>query len=363
MIKQYLLPLCVLSAATSFAQITVTSADMPNAGDSVKVSVSNSTAGEDQRLTGANYTWDFSALTPNNQRYEKFDNSSTFPSPYNLVFNPFNTTYGKNNYQNTGSVVPGFSIDAAYDFFKESTVNFRQVGAAYTINGTPIPFLYQKPDTIYEFPMNYMNTDSCDYKFGLNIPTFGYYGQKGHRVNVVDGWGTLTTPFGTFPVLRVKSSIMAVDTVYSSSFGFGTNIPRPLRHEYKWIANGKKIPLLYVDENGGTVTSVVYIDSIRADVPQVGISEKTNTVDLAVYPNPANEQLTVQYTLAAATSIQVSIINTLGQTIAVVANGNVAAGKQSLTIDLNTLNLAPGIYGVCFDSNRLREVKSVVITR
>ena len=72
----------------------------------------------------------------------------------------------------------------------------------------------------------------------------GYYGQSGHRVNLVDGWGTLITPFGTFQTLRVISTIDAIDTVYNTSLSAGTNIPRPLKYEFKWLATGKKIPVL-----------------------------------------------------------------------------------------------------------------------
>lgn len=361
MLKNYLFSICLIGGTASFAQITVTSADMPNAGDSIKVSVTNSTGGVDQTLTGANYTWDFSTLTPNNQRYEKFDNPSTFPGIYAAIFNPFNTSYGKNNYQNTGTIAPGYTIDAAYDFFKESTVNFRQIGAAYTINGTPIPFLYQKPDTIYEFPMNYMNIDSCDYKFGLSVPTFGYYGQKGHRVNVVDGWGSVTTPYGTYNVLRVKSTVMAVDTVYSSSFGFGTNIPRPLRHEYKWITNGKKIPLLYIDENGGTVTNVVYVDSIRAGVPQVGIAENPLSTEFSLYPNPASDQLTLQFSMTSPAKIKVQLCDVLGQQISILTEGSFTSGKQSISVDLKQLQLKSGVYFVSLECGNIMKIKKLIV--
>jgi hypothetical protein len=367
MFKNCLLSFSLLAATASFAQITIHQSDMPNAGDSIHVSVTNTTGGPDPSLTGVSYSWDFSTLTPNSQRSENFDSPLTFPSPYNLIFNPFNTTYGKNNYQNTGSPAPGFSIDAAYDFFKESSANLRQIGAAYTINGTPIPFMYSLYDTLYRFPMNYLNIDSCDYKYGLNIPTFGYYGQKGHRVNEVDGWGAIITPYGSFAALRVKSSIATIDTVYSDAFGFGTNIPRPLKHEYKWMATGKKIPVLEVDAvvTGGTdnVTNVVYIDSLRAGVPQTGIAENAFSTHLSVYPNPCIDKAFVQYELSASARIKISVSNTLGQILAVIADGNMATGTQLAVIDVKGLNLNPGIYFVTLESGKNKEVKKIVVGR
>lgn len=362
MFKNHLLGFSLLAVISTSAQITITSADLPNAGDSIRVSVTNSTGGTDQTLTGAGFSWDFSTLAPDVQRFEKFDNPSTFPSPYNFLFNPVNTSYGINNYQDTGAVVPGFKIDAAYDFFKESMVNFAQIGASYTINGSPIPFMYQKKDTLYEFPMNYLNVDSCDYKYGLSIPAFGYYGQKGHRVNVIDGWGSLTTPFGIFSVLRLKSTVNAVDSIYSTAFGFGTNVPRPLRIEYKWLATGMKIPVLYIEENAGLVTNVLYQDSLRAGVPQVGITENPIASDFSIYPNPTSADIFIAFNLAASSNVKITILNSIGRLSAIVANENFGEGKQTVMFNADRLNLVPGIYFVNLESNKGRSIKKVVVT-
>ncbi|MCW3103548.1 MAG: hypothetical protein JWO09_1988 [Bacteroidetes bacterium] len=367
--KQYFFSFCILSATASLAQITVTSADMPNANDSVKVSDAASTAGVDHTLSGSNYAWDFSALTPTAQRYEKFDAPSTFPSPYNFIFSTFTTTYGLRNYQNVGAPVPGFAIEADYDFFRKSTANLRQNGIGYTLNGATIPMIYSKPDTIYDFPMNYGDTMACDYKF--STPTIAavpfYYGETGHRQSVVDGWGTLTTPFGTFPALRIRSVITATDSIYLDTLGFGQAFAVPTRIEYKWFGAGSKTPLLQVDavEGGGgeTVNRVVYQDSIRAEVPQVGIAEIANASSFSVYPNPASEYAVVNYELRAASKVKISMSTLTGQVVAVIANETVPAGRQVVTIDLAALNLKPGMYFLSLENGNSREVKRMVITR
>jgi len=369
MIKQYFFSFCMLSATASLAQITITSTDMPNANDSVKVSETGTTAGEDQTLTGANYTWDFSALTPNTQRYEKFDAPSTFPSPYNLLFSTFNTTFGQRNYQNVGTPVPGFSIEADYDFFRKSTANLRQNGIGYVLNGLPIPMTYSKPDTIYDFPMNYGDTMACDYKF--STPTFAavpfYYGETGHRQSVVDGWGTLTTPFGTFPALRIRSVITATDSIYLDTLGFGQSFAVPTRIEYKWFGAGSKSPLLQVDATdlggGETVNRVVYQDSIRPEVPQVGIAEISNTSSFSVYPNPASAYAVVNYELPAASKVKISMSTVTGQLVSVITNQTVPAGRQVVTIDLAALSLKPGMYFLTFENGSSKEVKRLVVTR
>lgn len=351
--------ICILSAN---AQTPIYSSDMPNAGDSIKISIAGGIGTSDATLTGANYTWDFSALTPNSSRFEKYDSPFSFQIPYNYIFNPTNTSYGKNNPQRTGAVAT-FSITAAYDFYKETTANFIQVGAAYTINGTPIPFIYSPADTIYRFPMNYLNTDSCNYKYGLGVPTFGYYGQKGHRVNVVDGWGNITTPYGTFSALRLKSTVTSIDTVYYASLFFGTNLPMQTKHEYKWLTTGLKIPLLEIDANviagNETITNVAYIDSVS----RVGITEINNIANISVFPNPASDQLVLQYHMVSAATVKISICNVLGETMTIVENGKMAIGENLNVINLKELKLSEGIYFVNFESNGSREIKKIIISK
>ena len=301
MLKPTLLFTGIIFSVGLHAQITITSADMPNAKDSILFSTASITDSTDVTLTDTNFVWNYAKLKPTIQQYAKFDAPSTFTSPYNFLFNPLNTSYGKDNYEFKSLPLPGAKIDAAYDFFKESTADLRQIGAGYMMNGTPLPFLYSKNDIVYRFPMNYLNQDSCDYKYGLPIPTFGYYGQTGHRVNLVDGWGTLITPFGTYSTIRVRSAIAAIDTIYFDSFKYGTTIKRPLKIEYKWFAKGSKIPVLKIEGNAEndsvfTVTSVQFIDSLRHNIPHVGIADiAKENIKFDAYPNPAKDQFTVQY--------------------------------------------------------------------
>lgn len=343
-------------AVAGKAQITVTSADMPNPNDSILVSIATGIGSADPTLTGANYTWDYSTLTMNSQRYEKYDSPFDFTSPFNLIFNPLNTSYGKVNYTLTSLPIPFITFDAAYDFYKESSTSLKQVGAGYTINGTPLPFLYTSSDIIYVFPMHYGNIDSCNFKFGLPIPTVAYYGQTGTRHSTVDGWGTVITPYGSFNALRQVSVIDATDTIYVDAFGIGSNVPRPTQYQFKWLANGKKIPVLEIDANdvGGTltVTNVQYIDSLHS----VGIQDLTamNT-SVSVFPNPANGNTHFYFNGTAAR--QLEIMDLSGQ---LVMSMNV---EGKLDVDLNVATLAPGMYfyRVSFNGNTPAEKGKLLV--
>ncbi len=368
MIKNTFLILSLFTSSFLLGQITISASDMPNAGDSVRVSITNSIGGIDPMLSDTNYLWDFSALTPNAQRYEIFDSPFTFTSPFNLLFSILNTSYGKNNYTFTTIPLPGVSITSAYDFLKESNSSLKQIGAGYTINGAPIPFLYTSADYIYRFPMNYANTDSCDYKYGLPIPTLGYYGQTGHRVNLVDGWGTLITPYGSYQTLRIKSKITAIDTIYSTNFGFGSYIPRPIKYEFKWLALGTKIPVLQIDANvigsNLTITNVQYIDSLHAGVPQVGISENsTSNFNLEVYPNPCIASFELQYNLVKSSSVKISISDILGTKTTLFSDESQTSGPHQNTLNINDLGLSSGVYFLKIQTSYAQKIQKIIITK
>jgi hypothetical protein len=344
--KKLLLSLFVIISTSSFSQITITSADMPNAGDSIVLSTANNNSVTFPILADSNATWDYSTLVPTIQMYDKYDSPMSFTTPFNLLFNVLNTSYGRDNYDLTSINIPIVQLTDAYDFFKESSASLKQIGSGFTINGAPLPFFYTSADVIYNFPINYQDTDSCDYQYGLPIPVLGYYGQKGHRVNQVNGWGNLITPFGSFQSLLVTSKIDAVDTIYFDTLSFGTNLPRPTRYEFKWLANGMKAPVLQINATEGNAslmaTNIQYIDSLRSNVPHVGIVENSNTIQFKTYPNPTSDVLTIEYILAKADFTNIYISDIVGKKVKIVCNEMQTKGQYRKQINLS--DLSAGTY-------------------
>lgn len=361
--KLLLITFSLLSFTVLNGQITILHADMPNAGDSILTSITNTIGTLDQTLTGANYNWDYSTLVYQSQQEVKFDAPSSFPLLFAVLFNGFNTSYGRENRNLT--TIPGANVTAAYDFLKETNTALKQVGGGMTVNGTPIPYFYSPNDIIYTFPMNYLNTDSCNYSYNLTIPTIGYYGETGHRVNVVDGWGTLITPGGTYQTLRVKSVITSIDTLYNSTFMFGITIPRPARVEYKWLATAKQIPVLEIDATTTgttqTITNVQYQDTLHP-TSGVGIKENTlNNFNASIFPNPCEDVAILQYNLTVASRIKISVSDVLGRTISTLVDESETASIHLKTIDVKELHLTKGIYFVNIQSGTTNEVKKLVV--
>lgn len=365
MIKSTSLSLSLFCVFAASAQISITSADMPNANDSLYVSNATSVGTHDPSETGAGFSWDYSDLKPVSQMPQKFDAPAHFPSIYALLFNQFNTSYGKNNPLVVASTIPGIKIDAAYDFYKESAASLNQIGTGYLLNGTPLPFIYKHPDVIYHFPMNYQNVDSCNFDFGQGLPGIGYYGQSGSRHNLVDGWGELKTPFGTFTTLRVLSRVEITDTIYiqQDSTGFGFPIRRPTKYEYKWFAANSKIPVLQIDmmvNNNQKTFTATFLDSLRKDVIHVGIDEHSEqSISLHVYPNPAQDQFTFQYELNSKSPVNIHMYNLVGQQVMTIANEMQGAGMHQQQIQAGSL--PSGIYFLKVQSGNRAAVQKLSI--
>jgi hypothetical protein len=251
------------------AQITLTKDDMPQAGDTLRVSMTNVVPG-DFTKTAYDTTWDFSLLTPVTQRVESFVAVSTVPPEYWFVFIP-SIVSNLAAPGNTNLPVPGFPVTDSYTFYNNITSGYSDVGNASKVNGIPLELKYDVPDLIYPFPLSPGMTWSSSSFAGISIPSMAYVSNARVRSSIVDGWGTLVTPFGSFNTLRVKCDLIQDDSVSLDTFGVNLPFTRSIT-QYKWLAAGEGIPVLQVNVELNMV-SAMYRDIVR---PGIG----TMTVDL-----------------------------------------------------------------------------------
>jgi hypothetical protein len=329
-----------LMACASSAQITINSSDMPGSGNIIRISNGVAFPGMNAAATGANYSWDYSLLTAASQTVDTF---ATILSTGVYAFQFYASSYALKS--NTAPLSLGglLTIEYEYDFYKKTTAAYIQTGFGAKFNGFPLPVPFDPTDTIYRFPMNYNNTDSSFSSFHITIPTLGYYGGDKSRVDTVDGWGTLTTPYGTFPVLRVKSVIFETDTIHSDAFGFGFTFPRPSVTEYKWLGTSQKIPLLQIDVSGGFVNQILYRDSLRANPLAVNTVEQPSS-EFNIFPNPVSSGCAVEFNLAKAGDVSFDIFNRAGAKVYSESFGHKQPGNQFLFLNLDQKDISAGTY-------------------
>jgi hypothetical protein len=208
-----------------------------------------------------------------------------------------------------------------------------------------IPVVFTQSDYVYRFPLNYGNLDTSDAAYAINFPPLPYIGQTIHRENNVDGWGTLVTPYGTFMALRMVSVVQRIDTISLDSVS-GFSIVRPLEIEYKWLANGIKIPVLEVDAqvlfNTEVVTNVVYRDVYNNTLPQVGMNEANLISSSSVFPNPATDNCYVTFKMEGAATVEMELTDISGRTVKTFGKEMALPGNNSRLLDLT--GIAPGSY-------------------
>ncbi len=330
------------------AQISITNTSMPLSGDTIRYSSATLASVGNYTATGANYVWNFSSLIPNSQKLREF--KASLSTPYGFFFFP--PKYGE---KITDTVklpvaVPGIpTITDIYNFYKKTATVFAVEGLGIKLAGFPVPNFYTDEDELYNFPLNYTDRDSTTFKFSTITSTLipFVYKKQGYRITEADGWGSITTPYGTDNCLRVITTQYSIDTLRGSltvgtftvpfNFGFPNN-----QRSYQWLTTGEKIPYLEVSGNlvgtAFTPTQVKYRDHIQSFV---GIKEQDLELALSVFPNPTNNQLVI-ITPQHQGAIQAEMVNLQGKVVLsqlLTQNSDIA--NQHL---LNVSGLAKGLY-------------------
>lgn len=256
--RTLLIALLIVPLST-FAQITVNGDDLPSVDSTYVVSSASLLNDYDFTETGENFNWNFDALEESSSTQSAFISIDDAPLAYQFLFNnPFDQDYLADFAQSTeGFSVAQFSLQNFYQFFKKTAEAYEIVGYGATVNDIPIPGQTNPIDEVYALPIAYNDTHSSYSEWQVEIPTLGYYRLQQDRSYEVDGWGSVTTPAGTFNALRLRMEINATDSVYVDFIGQGLTFDRN-SVEYVWLAEDEGIPVLRVVETFGQVSQVEY---------------------------------------------------------------------------------------------------------
>jgi PKD repeat protein len=224
----------------------------------------------DYETTGANFNWNYGTLTDISQDKlnHRAPNQTGYVWSYLLPING-NTNLSSSNGQNVNLNIGGVTIGTSNnnDYFMKTTTQLTQVANNFRLelNGLSIPVNneFSNSDILYNFPIEYGDTDTDNSEYTVNIPNTYYLNRKVTRTNEVDGWGTVTTPFGTFSnSLRMKTTLVQSDTI--SILGNGLPRINTTKRELKWFDVSKKYPVLIVTQNlvssSWVTTNVQYQD-------------------------------------------------------------------------------------------------------
>lgn len=358
--KNTLLTIFIFLGTFVHGQINITSADMPVAGDTLRYSVAtpNATFLSSYQNTGANYVWNFSYLQPISQDLEEYNLSSqTAYSFNNSIARLFADTLG----------MGGLEFTDVYEFRQMDSSSVKMIGRGITYGGLGFPFPVSIPyiDTglIYQFPLSYNDYDSNTFVAEYDNFILGvFYQASGYRINHVDGYGQITTPYGTFNCLRVITDIVETDTVHYDTINFkmDTHI-----REYKWLAKGEKYPILQV--TGAVVSGVfapsivTYRDSVRNLI--IGFEEQEIGNHLSIYPNPnSGEQFSIKMRNTGNALFDMDLLDISGRLIRSYSSKFANKNNGTYTFNLPS-NIHNGIYFIKLNNEGEGFMEKLIINK
>jgi hypothetical protein len=143
---------------------------------------------------------------------------------------------------------------------------------------------------------------------------------------------------------------MPAGGVYSSPFSSGdTLFPQDLVN----TMGGGTYVFGYIYTNGASGCSNIAYDTLAVSYC-VGLKENgQQALNVSVYPNPAHDQLTVEFESATA-GATITLLNTLGQTV-------MLKQTDSQTTSLGLLGIKAGIYYLSIESKSTKLIKKIVV--
>jgi hypothetical protein len=116
----------------------------------------------------------------------------------------------------------------------------------------------------------------------------------------------------------------------------------------------------FVAGNAFTASQTLII-GFNLDAKSVGVKENDLVTISSLYPNPANGSTNVNFDLKKSGNVKISIVNIVGQEVRGVDAGFLAAGNNTLALDLNSLNA--GVYFVNINVDGVTSTKKLTVSK
>ncbi|MDX1906358.1 MAG: PKD domain-containing protein [Bacteroidia bacterium] len=271
------------------AQAIYNAADYAAIGDTYLYSQTGTFTGVNFSQTGAGFTWNYSTLTPASQSSREVlaPNSAGYYLTYLAACafgggNPFACNTQWNNLTDL-AIQDLDNLNLGFISFSNIVTHYRKtntaldatvLGLSAGVGGVNVPYAvaYTIPDTVLRFPLTYLDQDSSRSRWAVDLSATGTnlgYRSSQRRTYTVEGWGSLTTPFQTYPnVLKIKTIIERRDTLVQN--GNLTALPLTRAVTYAWWTPGSGQPVMEASGNilaGQEIITTVRYEDIQQCLP------------------------------------------------------------------------------------------------
>lgn len=293
--KKFLLPFFVLVlVGTTQAQMIINSGDMPVPGTVITMTEDTTPSGAMPVFTtGANVNWDFTAL------------SNQVPSTIAFV-DPSTTPYYSSF---PGSTLCYMAADSMFGYLYSNNDYAVALGARVMMDTIEIIMNYDPDDTLFTFPFTYgttMESHPCGevkmfYGDSINFGMGNIYIDSIRMTlcydknTVVDGWGNVATPFGTYETLRSTRVEFEEQEIAINYMGMW--IPLSSSSDttlvIEWNMKNTGIPLIsvYAEPSDSSIKRIEWLTV----PPSFGFDDIVASNDLNIYPNPVADEATISF--------------------------------------------------------------------
>jgi len=271
---------------------------------------------------GPNLSWDFSGI----------DRSQAQSLTFEIV--PLMDAVGSNLFPNADFCwhLKGFNF---YNYYQANTDSMSLLGVVAAGNGQEIDFLttFSKPEDVIRFPLSFQDNYSYTSKFTAGIPgSITFDGEREGTVEV-DGYGTISTPFGTYTnVLRVK--IVEQD-----------NLSNAVETQYAWLESDNFTPLMVYNTSTDPeeTPSLYYARPVIVNNTQ-NLTARAS-LEVKVLGNPIEHQLNISIeSKEILPAFLVQVITADGRIIHTHQQQSLSAKEERIEVPVHTL--PAGLYFV-----------------
>lgn len=359
------------------AQITVTSATFPAAGDTLLYLIDDSPVNLNVATPpGGNQLWDFSTLQIGQAVETAYRpasqgmNSLSFPGAELVIIGQtgetyFNVTANKFEAMGySGGDPAGLGLNVLAKFNpvvveRSSPLNFFDITSQST--NLSLPFATdQLPDSLFAGAP--FTPDSI--RVRLNT----------QRLEVVDGWGTCQIPGGSYPVLRQKRTEYTttnldvylgflgwVDISQLGGGGFSDFLGTDTTITYRFISGTEKeeIAVATMSNDLSSVELVRFKNNGISDAPEPGLSP--GSANIQAHPNPAVEFVNFNCSNLPRDNYTLKIYNIVGK---VIWKGDYAlSGNRVIYLELDDFKKGTYLYSLSDGKGNIIGTKRLVVLK
>ncbi len=285
--KQIILLHLIMAGSAVLGQITIDQTDMPSVGDYIPRKSDTMTVLAGPGGSGPSQVWNFTT-TSNYVISENTNIVSVASTPNGNTFNGSNLAMTNDN--------------ANYLYFNKSAMSFSTQGFSGDLLGTGVISAVFQPDlTLHQFSRSFGSSFTDTYGIDVTVPGASinplinqiHFKRHSLVMDTTDSWGQITTPHGTYDVLRIHSIEVFTDSIWALPIFPPTwslvSTNTDTTHSYSWVGKGAKLAIAEMSFDTLGLPKIFK----WTELPGIGVGIDEVDHKPFIYPNPSRGEVCV----------------------------------------------------------------------